>query len=367
MRKVLSLFLTVLLTMTLCNFAFAQAPSNIDEALNTANNELKSKYYGWDYFYTENVQGKPINEALWGSSSLFSYGTPQEASKGSTDFDPVTNQYRYHGHTMNGEKYTNTFFRNDSTNTININTSNWVRYPWLDTKVQKFVHDTMKEPLLEDKNPFNNDPGYLEAIRLGLENSTLYNPYMKYQRDSKLWYEYVHILQPASMYSFGMGRMFRQDASGNIVGYLTIPITPLKDTILPNFWTDWEGEIPESLPNEKVTVKPMFGLESDYPEAIHGIPVVFHNVSGTRYLVKMEPIDPNNALPENHAIKFQPGEIKEYMATITTQNIPTKIEFFIIGVKTPSLWSADHLCQIPDIVEQNIELERQRKAGGVNE
>ncbi|WP_420536364.1 Athe_2463 domain-containing protein, partial [Desulforamulus ruminis] len=208
----------VLFTFSLAGFASAE-PANITEALATANNELRAKFFGGDYFFTQNIQGKPINEALWAKSKLFSYGAPQEASPGSNDFDPSTNQYRYHGYTRNGEKYTNTFFRNDTTEIVNVNSANWIFEPWDNATVQNFVTIVLKEPQLESTNPFNNDPAMLESINLGFENLKDYNPYIQFERTGKQWQQYVHVLQPPTEYTFGMGRLFR--LVGGQMRYLT--------------------------------------------------------------------------------------------------------------------------------------------------
>lgn len=224
MRKTITLFLIMLFVFSMAGFANAE-PANITEALATANDELRAKFFGENYFLTQNIQGKPINEANWAKNKLFTYGTPQEASPRSNDFDPGTNQYRYHGYTRNGEKYTNTFFRNDTTETVDVNSANWIPKPWNNPAVQNFVTDGMHEPALNRNNPFNNDPALLKSIVLGLENVTQYNPYIKFQRDNTQWQSFVHILQPPSGQTFGMGRLFRQ--VGGQMRYLTIPLTPL--------------------------------------------------------------------------------------------------------------------------------------------
>ncbi|WP_420536366.1 Athe_2463 domain-containing protein, partial [Desulforamulus ruminis] len=218
MRKVMIWFLIMLFTLSMVGSAFAK-PANIIDALATANDELRSKNDGTDYFGTVNKQGKLINEANWAKNSLFSYGTPQEASQGSNNFDPGTNQYRYHGYTMNGEKYTNTFFRNDTSEIVNVNSANWILRPWSNDSVQNFVINVMHEPKLEQINPFNNDPDLLESINRGFENLKDYNPYIKFERTGKQWQEYVHVLQPPTEYTFGMGRLFR--LVGGQMRYLT--------------------------------------------------------------------------------------------------------------------------------------------------
>lgn len=326
MRKITFLFLLVIFTMSFPGFASAE-PGNINDALATANQELRAKNDGADYFRTINKNNKNINEQLWVRSKLFSYGSPQEASTGANDFDPGTNQYRYHGFTRNGEKYTNTFFRNDSTNTININTSNWVRYPWLNTKVQKFVHDTLKEPLLEDKNPFNNNPDYLKSMLYGMDNLKLYNTNMKFSMDGKQWQEYVHILQPPTQFSFGMGRMFRQDASGNIVGYLTIPLTPFSFvSAIPDLAVEIEVDRFRNVkPGDKVTFKVRYSLNKDHYQAERAWLRLHHVVNNIEYPITLVPVNPVDALDSNGYTSFAPGEVKEYSGTFTVSDKPSKI------------------------------------------
>lgn len=360
MRKLVPLLLVVLLILGFTGLAQAE-PSNITEALATANNEIRDKNFGADYFFKENIQGKPINEELWAKSRVFSYGTPKEASKGSNDFDPGTNQYRYHGYTRNGEKYTNTFFRNDTTETIDINKANWIRFPWEKQNIKNFVVNVMHEPPLEKNNPFNNDPNYLKSILYGMENLKMYNPYMQFKKDNKQWQEYVHILQPPTQYSFGMGRMFRLTTDGRI-GYLTIPLTPFSQTVELDFATDIPAtKINDAKPGEKVTEKISFTLNTEYTKPVKAIVTVFHEVGENRFLVNLEAIDSKNDLPENQVIEFQPGEKKEYWATITVQNRPSYLASYILPITNPDEVKPSDLYAVPGILEEMI---KEQKGGG---
>lgn len=317
MRKVIILCLTtILLVLTMAGFANAE-PANLTEALSAANNELSAKYYGIEYFRTQNIQGKPINEANWAKSRLFTYGTPQEASPGKNDFDPVRNQYRYHGYTMNNEKYTNTFFRNDTTDTLDVNSANWISKPWEKTYVQNFVTNVMHEPKLESNNPFNNDPALLKSIILGMENVTQYNPYIKFKRDNRQWQEYVHILQPPTKYTFGMGRLFHM--KNGQIWYLTIPLTPLIMTEEPNLVAVeintglQQGQ--KAKPGQKLTGK--FTVKNESEQDFNGIPVgVWHQNTPVKLF------DPIGRQVDGYT-DLKAGEVKEFYFDYTVEENST--------------------------------------------
>ena len=67
----MTLFLITLFVFSMAGFASAE-PANIMEALVTANDELRGKSDGADFFRPVNKLGKPINEGLWSKSKLFS-------------------------------------------------------------------------------------------------------------------------------------------------------------------------------------------------------------------------------------------------------------------------------------------------------
>ncbi|MDO7785793.1 Athe_2463 domain-containing protein [Desulforamulus aquiferis] len=323
MRKVITLFLTMLFVLSMAGFASAE-PANIMEALATANDELRAKFFGRDYFFTENEQGKPINEANWAKSRLFSYGTPQEASPGSNDYDSITNQYRYHGYTRTGEKYTNTFFRNDTTETVDVNNANWIFEPWDNTAVRNFVTNIMNEPRLNETNPFNNDQAYLESINLGFENVKLYNPYIQFQRDDTQWQRYVHIIQPPTKHEFGMGRLFRE--VGGSIRYLTIPLTPLSLSVPLDFSVKLEVEKFENVkPGDKITSTVTYTLSKEYPKPERAWLRLHHVVNATEYPITLEPLNPADNPDVSGYVTFRPGESKTYRYTFTVQDLSRKI------------------------------------------
>ncbi len=324
MRKITSFILILILSLSMAGFANAE-PANILEALTMANDELRIKNDSGNYFFSQNKQGKPINEALWSKSKLFSYGSPQEASPGANDFDPITNQHRYHGYTMNSEKYTNTFFRNDTKETVDVNGANWIQYPWMKDNVQNFVKNVMHEPELDFGNPFNNDPALLESINQGFENLKLYNPYMKFQRDGTQWQSFVHILQPSSRYSFGMGRLFR--IVNGQMRYLTIPLAPTLEAVPPDFSVTLEKEKFANVvkPGEKITFTVTYMLNKDHPKEERAWLRLHHQVGDTEHKVTLTPLNPADKPDANGYILVKPGESKTYQGTITVQSTSCKI------------------------------------------
>lgn len=136
-----------------------------------------------------------------------------------------------------------------------------------------------------------------------------------------------------------------------VVEWYGVPLAPVGP---PDFATDIYTTKINAKPGEKVTEKISFTLNPEYTKPLKAIVTVFHEVGENRYLVNLEAIDPKNTLPENQVIEFQPGEKKEYWATITVQNSPSYLASYILPIKNPEEVKPSDLYDVPGIIEQKI-------------
>jgi|GEM_PF-2179858 len=198
---------------------FDGLPEDIAKTLQLANQEIQQKYGHAEYYAPQNINGLPVNADLLRSRALIVYGSPH-------DLDPATSHHRYLGQTMAGEEYTNTLFRHDPNPTPGlINDWDWIPNPWRSNEVEKSLKDR-REPRLKE-NQFNGNPELNDSIIRGLESYQQgEGAAINFVRDNTPWHTYVHVLQPPTDYTWGMGRMWHQRPDG--IRYLTVPMAPLK-------------------------------------------------------------------------------------------------------------------------------------------
>ncbi|WP_333871258.1 Athe_2463 domain-containing protein [Desulforamulus putei] len=319
MRKKLILLLFTLICFT--SVAWADTPpQTIDEALAVANDELRNKNDGRNYFKAANKHNKPINTSLWESRRLFVYGQPY-------GYDPDTGNNRYLGETMQGEAYTNTMFRHDAWAGGVINDRNWILRPWRDPEVKAHLQRMGEQPL-DWNNPFNNNPAYDSSIKQGLKEyfKPGGNVQLYFRDDATPWHQYVHVLQPPTKYTWGMGRMWHQKSDGSI-WYLTVPMAPLALTAAdPDFSVTLEAEKFQNVkPEDKVTSTVTYKLNQDHPKAERAWLRLHHQVGNAEYAVKLEPVNPADKQDANGYVTFQPGESMTYRYTFTVQDASKKI------------------------------------------
>lgn len=229
MKKIIiTLFLVLALGAGTVVFAgtFDGLPEDIAKTLQLANQEIHQKYGYTEYYASYNVNGLPVNEDLLRARALIVYGSPH-------DLDPATEHHRYLGETLAGEKYTNTLFRHDPNPTPGlINDWNWIPNPWNSGEVEKSLKDR-GEPSLEE-NKFNGNPEFNDSIIRGLESYQQgEGAAINFVSDDTPWHTYVHVLQPPTDYTWGMGRMWHKRSDGAI-RYLTVPMAPLKEGPVPD-------------------------------------------------------------------------------------------------------------------------------------
>ncbi|MCF8011618.1 MAG: transposase [Clostridiales bacterium] len=91
MKKIFLFLMFLLIVIPLNASASQEPPDRYQEALNIANKDLEDVTYP-GYFQMQNINGRPFNENLYDTRTLFVYGAPFEDFEGGN--------YRYLGYTM---------------------------------------------------------------------------------------------------------------------------------------------------------------------------------------------------------------------------------------------------------------------------
>lgn len=242
--------------------------TDIHGLLKVANDYLKSELGVDNYFALENkLSEKKINPEMalgkwWGNMTitknpvyLFVYGEPfgeQKAVDGGL-------RHRYLGYTMMDEEYPNMFFPDDTELATKYDEREWIKYPWdcslSESVSKKTLYELCYKDRRFDKNSLINfgkpadyyrksiiygmgicyglrlDPSILEEKDIAEVIKDIQTP-SKYPQTTKLkgnfleiaWEDYVHIIQPPTDFTWGIGRIWRQE--GTYCNYLTIPLAP---------------------------------------------------------------------------------------------------------------------------------------------
>lgn len=210
MRKHMLVFLSLLIFFSMVSEATAETkPISLEEIIENANEEL-----GFTYFVPQNINGKPIRSEPIMDGVVLVYGDPY---KGANDAGPRGGQLRYLGQTYIGEDFTNPKFPHDAWGGGVLEDRNWYLEPW----EQKAIRNTYG---IEETYLFDGNPKYLPNIQDGLRR--YYGDVISGTGEIwSQWHNYVHILQPPTHWTWGMGRMWHKDVSGRI-WYISIPLSP---------------------------------------------------------------------------------------------------------------------------------------------
>jgi hypothetical protein len=242
LKRIIAFFLVILLFITfITTIPGVQAknyippsskPKTLSEVLFEANSQL-----GYLYFREKNTKQKLINMNLWNEREIIVYGTPFG------DYNANEKQHRFLGETMNGEDFTNVHFPHDAWAGGFLEDRNWIVTPW----DNPFIQNNYKI----SSNDFSENHKYLHQISLGL--SMFYkNAYKgKGWVPSLYWSQYVHVLQPPTYWSWGMGRMWHRTASGAVF-YATVPIAPHRFTMMNFYVKDLDAGVPAEIINGEV-------------------------------------------------------------------------------------------------------------------
>lgn len=186
------IFLTLMIILS-STTVFANKPTTLKEAVKIANEEIGYPYYDLS----------KVNESVWKDTGALVYGKPHG--------QVVKKEYRYLGYTPEGEPFTNYRFPHDDWAGGYLDDRVWILEPWR----QLFISGATE-------NPFNNNIYYEQNIKEGLK--TYYKSAFK---DTFVdWHKYIHILQPPTMHTWGMGRMWHKSDNTGKIWYITVPIAP---------------------------------------------------------------------------------------------------------------------------------------------
>lgn len=267
-------------------------PEDIYEAIVQANAEL-----GLNYFDVKSISELDINPDIWDMRRCIVYGE-------SWDLHP-SGYHRYLGKTMDDNDYTNVFHPHDAWAGGYIEDRNWIKRPWLD--------DDIEQQYDLKHNVFNNNDWNLNII---------YGMYLYYGPSGALrgdftnwdWHEYVHILQPPTYFSWGMGRMWHRTGAGQ-TWYMTVPIMPEYELLLllknqPDFYTTISINTDKTEPGKSYSGTVTYGLKdtTDF-DASADIKLV-HNFREQDWPITSIPAE----------ITLQPGEEVSYQFAFTGQD-----------------------------------------------
>ena len=203
------------------------------ESLDIANKFLEESLGYSGYFVEKNIKGYNINETLavkgtlaFDNMSVFVYGNPTTASS-----DAVKNavhkaiqrpdeegnsQYRCLGYTLNNDLFANPVFPPDYPVGQNVRTLNgrWVKEPW--NSKHPYIQQWIK------RIDFTPDELYgVTGKRDFFVETIIDGPEPQYFSDGGSVEDYVHIIQPPTMHSWGIGIGFYFHNNGNNLRYRT--------------------------------------------------------------------------------------------------------------------------------------------------
>lgn len=251
---------------------------SVQELVDKLNQSIEKYYHIRNYYRIRNLNGFSLNEDLYTNRCLIVYGTPQVIP----DNEFKNGRYRFFGQTMMGEAYVNELFPMDAWSGGFLNDRAWIPSPW-DNNV---TYRGGKIKSNDITNAINTDPTLRskinKAIHIGLSifygnkyNAFSSNPLDKIYDESRGastdWAQYVHILQPPTDFTWGIGVMFHE-LNGKY-WYKTVPIAPFQaigQIIDSNPVT---GSEPGSNKNSTSTSGGNINLTAKFTKYVTGIPV----------------------------------------------------------------------------------------------
>lgn len=271
---------------------------NPDILRENANDFIEQEYGFPGHFAASNIAGKPFNtDSDIIARSMLVYGEPHG--------DVVSGTHRFLGHTMDDDAFTNVHFPHDAWAGGGLETRNWISEPWDDAEVKAYTQNTFGKEIFW--NPFNGNPGLENSIKAGLDYRYHDLPGAITANTFKQnWYQYVHIYQPPTPYTWGMGVMFHK-TSGGQMWYMSVPIAPL-------------NALPSKPDFEVVSLVP--GTEETELGTPYTGKVVYQLKDAAEGPVKANLILTHNGYPviNETGVEFQPGVPQEYTFNWTGQN-----------------------------------------------
>jgi len=329
MKKVFSLVLVLMLLLSAnvqalsghlpfeADFDF-QRILNPDILRENANDFIEQEYGRANYFAASNIAGKPFNtDSDIIARSMLVYGEPHG--------DVVSGTHRFLGHTMDDDAFTNVHFPHDAWAGGGLETRNWISEPWDDDEVKAYTQNTFGKAV--ELNSFNGNSNLENSIKAGLDyryhdlaGAITANTF---KQD---WYQYVHIYQPPTPYTWGMGVMFHK-TSGGQMWYMSVPLAPL-------------AALPSQPDFEVVSLVP--GTEETEPGAPYTGTVVYQLKDTAEGPVKADLILTHNGYPiinetNETGVEFEPGDLKDFTFNWTGQSGNSTIRAEIWPVEPANL------------------------------
>jgi hypothetical protein len=251
-KKILS-YILILSLMLIVPIEISSAMSEWEVFMSEVNEDIKNIYGVDDYFSEFNDSGLELNKNIvmgeWGGLRTGSHRSDVEIGRAfvygepfgyeSTKPDP---KFRYAGKTMNSGDFTNFYHKYDSMNyDINFEDRFWIKEPWkqgLSVESEFFNYkkfsntpsmtvnnnhyiNKVRESLIEGLKMGSGD--HLDTTKSLLTNGTLKSHPSGTYHDVL---EYVHIYQPPTYHSAGIGRMWHWSNETNSPWYWTVFFAP---------------------------------------------------------------------------------------------------------------------------------------------
>jgi hypothetical protein len=243
-KKHIIKILIISLLIQVINITVSASSTNIktaEESLDIANRFLEENVLGfYGYFGETNINGDKINEVLavkgtpaFNNMPIFVYGSEEKASIDAVkkaaikvikrpDEEGVP-QYRCLGYTINGDLFANSAFPPDYPPTQNVKTLNgrWVKEPW--------NHDHYYIKQWINRMDFTPEQLFKSTGRWDFFAANIVDgPEPQYFSDGGSVEDYVHIIQPPTMYSWGLGIGFYFHNNGRNLRYRTFLLMPFE-------------------------------------------------------------------------------------------------------------------------------------------
>ncbi|NLI58820.1 MAG: hypothetical protein GX387_09950, partial [Clostridium sp.] len=243
MKKHIIKILIISLLMQMINITVLASSIDIktaQESFEVANEFLEENLGYFGYFGETNINGDKINEVLavkgtpaFSDMPIFVYGKEFNASN-----DAVKNaaikviqrpdekgvpQYRCLGYTYSGDLFANPVFPPDYPSSQNVKTLNgrWVKEPW-DYK-HPYIQQWIKQRIFVPDRLLRST-GRRDFFAANIVDG----PEPQYFSDGGSVEDYVHIIQPPTMHSWGLGIGFYFHNNGQSLRYKTFLLMPFE-------------------------------------------------------------------------------------------------------------------------------------------
>jgi len=248
-----------------------------------------------------------LNQGNQWERALLLYGEP---------YGDVTDGYhRYLGYTRDFDEVSNVFHPMDTWGVSYLQDLNWVQEPWGKMQIQKQFGI---KPNAFSVASYNDKNLYLKSIVAGLKKYEA-DIYREGAEINDEWNKYVHIMQPPTYYSWGVGKMVNTGSSkkwgdaGAPLYYKTVPLAPfyMLNQKPDAFIKELKTEATEVEAGKKYNGTVTYALSGSYDKALTVKLGLTHNGSSVS-----DSDGPINGLQ----IDLQPGGEQTFNFTYTGQD-----------------------------------------------